>query len=284
MERPVRFDSAGLSLRGTLHTPEGSAAPRPAVIICHGFGGNSTGADRQRLAQTLVQKGYVALRFDFRGCGASDGEPGRVICMEEVEDLGNAITFLQAQDKVDGERIGVIGGSLGGSVAIYAAAFDPRLKACAANGAIGDGERRFRYQYRDNDAWKCFLERLEEAKRHRERTGTSIMIDRFEIVHIPEHRRAGLSPGARMRFPAETATSMLAFKPEKVARRIAPRPLLLIHPRGDDVVPMSESECLAAAAGDPCELHIIDTDDHFSSTNPALLRITLDWLSRYLPT
>lgn len=284
MERPVAFDSAGFTLHGTLHTPDGSTAPSPAVIICHGFGGNSTGADRQNLAQTLVQKGYVALRFDFRGCGASGGEPGRIICMEEVEDLGNAVTFLQSQDAVDAERIGVIGGSLGGSVAIYAAAFDQRLKACAANGAIGDGERRFRHQYRDEEAWKRFLQQLEEAKRHRERTGASAMLDRFDIVAIPERLRAGLSPGAHMQFPAETAMSMLAFNPEEVVRRIAPRPLLLIHPRGDVVVPVSESECLAAAAADPCELHIIDTDDHFSATNPVLLRITLDWLSRYLPS
>ena len=283
MERQASFDSAGLTLRGTLHIPEGAAGLRPAIALCHGFGGNSSGADRQAFARALERAGYIVLRFDFRGCGASDGEPGRVVCLEEVEDLRNAITFLQAQDPVDKENIGVIGGSLGGSVALHVAAIDRRVRACAANGAIGNGERRFRFQYPDDAAWERFLQRLEAAKLHRQRTGESTMLERFEIVHIPEHRRDGLSPGARMEFPAETAISMLYFDPENVVRQIAPRPLLLTHPRGDDVVPKSESEHLAAAAGEPCELHIIDTSDHFSSGDAVLREITLDWLARHLP-
>ncbi len=118
---------------------------------------------------------------------------------------------------------------------------------------------------------------------YREQTRKSMMLNRFEIVKIPVQRRAGLPPGACMEFPAETAISMLAFNPESVVRNIAPRPLLLIHPRGDDVVPKSESEHLAAAAGEPCEFHIIDISDHFASGDPALQKITLDWLARYLP-
>ena len=86
-----------------------------------------------------------------------------------------------------------------------------------------------------------------------------------------------------MDFPAETAISMLEFSPETVVRQISPRPLLLVHPRGDDVVPASESEHLAAAAGEPCELHLIDINDHFASGDPGLQKITLDWLARHLP-
>lgn len=283
MERPVSFDSAGITLRGTLHIPDGVATRRPAVALCHGFGGSSSGAGHPEFARALEQAGYVVLRFDFRGCGASGGEPGGVICLEEVQDLQNAITFLQAQDCVDGMKMGVIGASLGGSVALYAAAIDERVRACAANGAVGNGERRFRFQYPNEATWARFLERLEAAKRYRAQTGQSMTIERFEIVMIPEHRRAGLPPGAIMAFPAETAISMLEFNPESMVRRISPRPLLLIHPRGDDVVPSSESKHLAAAAGEPCELHIIDTENHFASGDPTLHRITLDWLARYLP-
>ena len=203
--------------------------------------------------------------------------------MEEVADLQRAIAFLQSLDCVDAARIGVVGGSLGGSVAIYAAAIDPRLRVCVAIGAIGNGERRFRYQYPGEAGWQDFLKRLESARQHREKTGQSKMIDRFDIVAIPESVRAGLSPGARMVFPAETALSMLAFNPESVVRRIAPRPLLLIHPVGDEVVPKSESEFLAAAAGAPCELHLLKANDHFTSGDPDLQKIVLDFLARHMP-
>jgi len=283
MEQKITFSSAGITLRGTLHVPDGAPGPRPAIIQCHGFGGSSSGAGHPELARALERAGYVVLRFDFRGCGASEGERGRVICMEEVEDLRNAITFLQGQDGVDPARIGLIGASLGGSVALYGAATDDRVRVCAANSAIGNGERRFRFQYPEEREWNSFVHRLEESKRYREKTGRSMMIPRFDIVFIPEHSRAGLPPGATMEFPAETAISMLEFKPESIVRKISPRPLLLIHPRGDEVVPRSESEQLAAAAGEPCELHIIETINHFGSADPGLQKITLDWLARYMP-
>lgn len=283
MERPVSFDSAGITLLGTLHLPDGAVGSRPAIALCHGFGGSSDGAGHPQYARALERAGYIVLRFDFRGCGASGGEPGRIICLEEVEDLRNALTFLEAQAGVDRAKIGVIGASLGGAVALHVAATDQRARVCVANGAVGNGERRFRFQYPDDAVWKRFLERLEAARRYREQTGKSVMLDRFEIVEIPLQRRAGLPPGACMEFPAETAISMLAFNPEDMVRNIAPRPLLLIHPRGDDVVPKSESEHLAAAAGEPCELHIIDISDHFASGDPLLQKITLDWLERHLP-
>lgn len=283
MERQISFESSDLTLRGTLHAPPGPVPCRPGIVLCHGFGGSSAEAGHPELARLLARSGYAALRFDFRGCGASDGERGRIICMEEVEDARAAITFLQAQQGVDKSKIGLIGASLGGSVALYAAALDARVRVCAANGAIGIGERRFRYQYRDEAQWKQFLERIEEARRVRREPGRATMIDRFDIVAIPEHRRSGMPPGAVMEFTAETAISMLEFSPERVVRQISPRPLLLVHPRGDDVVPASESEHLAAAAGEPCELHLIDISDHFASGDPVLQKITLDWLARHLP-
>jgi alpha/beta superfamily hydrolase len=283
MEQAISFQSDGLTLRGVLHLPDGAKAPRPALILCHGFGGSCRDAGHPELARALETAGYVTLRFDFRGCGQSDGAKGSVICFEEVADLCHAIDFLEKQTSVVQERIGVIGASLGGSVAIQVAATDARVKLCAANGAIGKGERRFRFQYRDPAEWEIFLAKLDEAKRIKAATGRPLMLNRFEIVHIPEHNRAGLPPGAIMEFTAETAMSMLAFDPEAVVHQIAPRPLLLIHPREDTVVPVSEAEALAKAAGDNCEKHITESRNHFGSGDPTLITVTLDWLARMLP-
>ena len=75
----VTFRSGDLQLAGSLHRPANVTRPVPGLIICHGFGGNSGGDGYRILAQSLAGAGYVVLRFDFRGCGASGGEPGRVI-------------------------------------------------------------------------------------------------------------------------------------------------------------------------------------------------------------
>jgi len=109
------------------------------------------------------------------------------------------------------------------------------------------------------------------------------MLHRFDIVNIPERLRAGMPARSVMEFPAETAISILEFRPDDFVRRISPKPLLLVHPKADDVLPKSESEYLASLAGEPCELHITESNDHFASGDPVLHKITLDWLFRYLP-
>jgi len=252
-------------------------------VICHGFGGNSGGAGYGILTRDLAGAGYAVLRFDFRGCGASGGEAGRVIFEEEVEDLKAAVTFLAGQPGVDTGRIAAIGASMGGAVVIYGAAADTRIRACVASGPVANGERFSRWQQRDDGGWERYLARLEEAARYRKATGRSRMMHRFEIVFIPEQMRQGLPPGSRMEFPAETAVSLLGFKAEAVVDRIAPRPLLILHPAGDEVVPKMESIHLAANAGAPCELHILAGDNHFAFSEPEALLIIRSWLARRLP-
>ena len=282
MESEVRFASAGLTLVGVLHEPKADG-PRPAVIDLHGFGGSCSGAGHHELARALERAGYVVLRFDFRGCGKSEGLRGHVIGNEQVEDTQNAVTFLQQQASVDPARIGVVGASMGGTVAIHATALDPRIKVCAASGSSGNGARRFRYQYPSDDAWNAFLARLVDAQRHRNETGQHQMVPRYDIVHIPEHNRPGLASDSVMEFTAETAVSKMFFNSEAVAFLVSPRPLLVIHPRGDEVNPATEADHLAAAAGANCEKHIIGGKDHFGSGNPEVIAITIDWLARHMP-
>jgi hypothetical protein len=275
MEHAISFTSDKVVLKGFLHVPEG-AGKHPGLVLCHGFGGSCRGAGHPELAKALEQAGYAALRFDFRGCGQSEGRRGDVIVDEEIADLRHAIDFLQTQPSVDAARIGVIGASLGGSVAIEVAASDTRVSLCVANGSVGNGERRYRAQYPDDAAWQAFLQRLEEAKR------TKVMLNRFEIVHIPERDRAGVPPGAIMEFTAATAQSLLDSCPERVVGKLAPRPLLLVHPRGDGVVPFGESEALAKAAGGNAELHIIEGSAHFGSGSAEIAALVLDFLKKHM--
>ena len=95
-ETIVSIPSAGLRLHGALGTPVGlqSGEQRAAFVVLHGFGTNSDSEGVRQPTRVLNEFGYVTLRFDMRGCGKSEGEFGRVICLEQVEDLGNALDFL----------------------------------------------------------------------------------------------------------------------------------------------------------------------------------------------
>ncbi|MFZ0073992.1 MAG: alpha/beta fold hydrolase, partial [Xanthobacteraceae bacterium] len=118
MQQGVTFSSDGLQLAGVVHVPEGlrPGERRPAVIMMHGFGANRNGGPAWVCGQ-LEAWGYVALRFDFRGCGDSGGERGRVIPMEEVADARHALSYMASRPEVDPDRIALAGSSLGAGVA-----------------------------------------------------------------------------------------------------------------------------------------------------------------------
>jgi len=58
-----------------------------------------------QVATAFTEAGYVTLTFDYRGFGTSEGPRWRLIPMEEVEDIRNAITFLQSRPEVDKEKL-----------------------------------------------------------------------------------------------------------------------------------------------------------------------------------
>src|SRR5208283_4345310 len=174
--------------------PEGvrPGEKRAAFLVLHGFGSNSESPTCITPAKVLGEFGYVTMRFDMRGCGKSEGEFGRVICLEQVEDLGNALNYLAQHPAVDPDRIGVIGSSFGGAVAVYAGGTNPRIAAVVSNGGWGHGERKFRGQHATPEAWAKFTAMLEEGRAHRARTGNSLMVPRDAIVPIPAHVRERL--------------------------------------------------------------------------------------------
>jgi dipeptidyl aminopeptidase/acylaminoacyl peptidase len=287
MEERVSFVSDGLKLSGVLHSPDNRRAGerRAAFLVLHGFGSNKDGGGMITVAKMLAELGYAALRFDMRGCGESEGERGRVICLEQVEDTKNALSFLATRPEVDPERIGVTGQSFGAAVAVYSAGVEPRVAACISSGGWGNGEKKFRKQHASPEAWEKFTSMIERGRQHRSRTGESIMVPRYDIVPIPPGLRGNLAKGSIMEFPFEVVESMMAFNANDVVGNIAPRPLLLLHSANDSVTPTEQSVELFVRAGRPADLHLMADVDHFmfSEGNTLVLNLVRNWLDKYFP-
>ena len=286
-EQRVTFTFNGLTLAGVVSVPEGTGPSerRAAFMVLHGFGSNMTAGNVLKPCAMLDELGYATLRFDMPGCGESEGEKGRLICLEQVGAVSEALSMLARQPQIDPARIGVIGSSFGAAVAVYAGGVDSRIAAVISSGGWGHGERKFRGQHPTPEAWAAFTAMLEEGKRHRAQTGQSLMVPRYDIVPIPPEMRGHLAAGSVQMFPAETAQSMYDFRAGDVVGKIAPRPLLLLHSAHDHVTPTEQSVAMFERAGEPTELHLFADTDHFmfAEGNTRVRRVVQDWLAAFFP-
>src|SRR5262249_44207916 len=157
------------------------------------------------------------------------------------EDTRSALTFLARHPAVDPERIGLIGSSFGGAVAVYTGGVDARVAAVISNGGWGDGERKFRGQHKSPQEWARFTNTHEGGREHGPRPAKRLAAPATATVPLPPHLRSNLASNSIQSFPAETAQSMFDFRADDVVARIAPRPLLLLHAANDSVTPTEQS-------------------------------------------
>lgn len=284
--KDVSFLSDGLRLKGNLHLPADyqDSMRYPAFIVLHGFIGSKDDSHAELMASLLAEWGYVTLRFDFRGCGQSEGERGYVLCPDQVADAKNALNWLVEQPEVDPKRIGLIGHSFGAAVACYAGAVEQRFAAVISSCGWGNGERKFRGQH-PGPMWDKFMNLLESARAEKEKTGKAPIVPRFDVVPMAEHLRKHLSPKAQLEVSADTAQSMFDFKAEEVIHWVSPRPILFIHGADDTVTPTEQSIRMWELAGQPKDLVLITGTDHFPLANggyrtKAIMRT---WLEEHFP-
>jgi pimeloyl-ACP methyl ester carboxylesterase len=289
MQHKLSFSSDGLKLSAVLHVPDRRRAGErlPAFLVLHGFVGSKDESHAEIQARMLEEMGYLALRFDFRCCGESEGERAQVRCFDQVADTKNALSFLAAREEVDPARIGVIGHSFGAAVAVFTAGVDSRVACVISSCGWGDGERKFRGQHPTPEAWARFTGLLEQGRKQKAETGKSMWISRFDAVPIPEHLRKNLSPKAIMEIPVETAWSMYNFRADDVVADIAPRPILFLHTANDTITPTEQSIRMFEKAGQPAELVLITGTSHFPLAEkdaPRTKAIIKGWLEKFFPT
>lgn len=126
----VRFKNRfGITLAADLYKPKQAEGKLPAIAVSGPFGAvkeQSSGL----YAQTMAERGFLAIAFDPSYTGESSGE-SRYVASPDIntEDFSAAVDFLSIREDVDPERIGIIGICGWGGMALNAAAIDTRIKA-----------------------------------------------------------------------------------------------------------------------------------------------------------
>lgn len=212
--------------------------------------------------------------------------------MEEVEDARNGVTFLQQQSQVDPDRIGIVGTSWGGPIAIYTSAIDERIKCTTVNVPVGNGRKWLR-SLRHNWEWQLFMEEVEEDRARRVLTGTSKMVDRQHIL-IPDpegkafnEEKLKKNPDTCTQLPLETAEALIEFMPDEVIHKIAPRPILFTIAGKDVITPIEITRELYERAGEPKKFVVIPGCTHYATYSQPYLQTILDevsaWFEKFMP-
>ncbi|HVX38414.1 MAG TPA: alpha/beta fold hydrolase [Gemmatimonadaceae bacterium] len=143
----VRIDGPSGVLGGTLTEPRGGRGPLPAVVTITGSGQQDrdeyipfAGGIRlfRQVADTLSRRGIAVLRLDDRGVGASRGSAATATTADFADDIRAAIAYLRTRKDIDPARIGVVGHSEGGAIALMIAAADPHLAAAVIMAGPGE--------------------------------------------------------------------------------------------------------------------------------------------------
>ena len=262
-ERWISFFSEGARLIGNLFLPAGlpPGAQRPGIVLCHGF----TGVRQLTLpeyARRFAEAGFIALIFDYRGFGESEGPKWRLLPLEQVDDIRNALTWLAAQPEIDPQRLGLWGTSFGGAHVPYVAGVDTRVKAAVAQVGFDTGER-FLLGVRSESERAELRRQLEEDRRLRVVEGQGRRIDPFERA-LRNPQASGFigtalqaHPHMRCLLSWQTWEKTLEYRPLDVVDKITPRALCLIAAEHDTICPPAGYQQLYERAGDPKKLLLL---------------------------
>jgi alpha/beta superfamily hydrolase len=94
MPIPVVFESKGAKIHAIFYQASG-LKPLSTVILCHGFTGNNT--DVLGLGEILMQEGFNALAFNYRGTWGSEG---MFTIANSLEDVVSAIHYVKSSSTI----------------------------------------------------------------------------------------------------------------------------------------------------------------------------------------
>ncbi|MFA9564028.1 MAG: alpha/beta hydrolase [Acidimicrobiales bacterium] len=237
--------SAGAHLSGVLHRPDGPV--KGSVLLAHCFTCGKDLHTMTRLARGLAREGYVALRFDFTGLGASDGAFSETTVATNVADLSRAALVLIQRGY---GPCALVGHSLGGAAVLLAAHRVKTASAVAVIAAPADTDH----------VHHLFADDIE-----------TIRSEGCAVVHI----------GGRP-FPISDRF-LDDLTRHRVLDRVAQlgRPLLVLHGPDDEVVPFEHALRIYEAADEPKRLVSLTGADHLLSDRTVAdqaLAAIVEWL------
>lgn len=125
MVEPFATHSEGERLDGVLHLP--GPGRWPCVLLVHGLLSSKLSDKYLLLADRLVEAGYACLRFDFRGCGFSEGKLAETTVAGRIKDLQTVLHALHDHPAMNGSLF-LLGSSLGGYISLFVAREETRVR------------------------------------------------------------------------------------------------------------------------------------------------------------
>lgn len=246
MERISLVTYDEVELAANLYLPEGVEGWSPAVIVCHGFG--SRKENYADFGERAALAGVASLILDLRGHGESGGEVDSNI----FNDVAAALLYLQGRPDINPMSIGIRGSSFGSWLAIHTAAHLPDISSVVA------------FCPTTETLFSIILEEVGMVQR-----GHPSDLVRPDLPRVNVNSMAQLL----MRVDINTAIE-----------RISPRPLLLVHCEGDEVVPSHVSNRLYDSAAEPKTLWLLPGGDHGSAQHdPEIDGRLLEWMRMSRP-
>lgn len=267
----------GITLTGDLYIPKNASNNLSAIAISGPFGAvkeQSSGL----YANQMAERGFVVLAFDPSYTGESGGEPRNVASPDiNTEDFSAAIDFLGLHEKVDRNKLGIIGICGFGGFALNATAVDKRVKAVAttsmydmsrvnAEGYFGSTTP----EQRTKMLVEMSLQRWEDAKNGTPKYPenglgqTNEKSPQFVKEYYDYYKtKRGFHERSLNSNGAWTATNSLSFMNMPLLtyiKEISPRPMLLIA--GEKAHSRYFSEDAFKMANEPKELMIIPNAVH----------------------
>ena len=230
-----------VELAANLYLPAAGEGWADGIIVCHGFG--SCKESYVDFGERASGMGFAVLAMDLRGHGESQGEMDGNL----FNDVAAALLYLQSRPEVNPTSISIRGASMGGWLAIHTAAHLIDITSVVAYCPI-------------NETLLAIL--IEEVSMVQRGHASSLVPDDLPRVDVGSM--------ARLLYRLDIA---------RVARRISPRPLLLVHSEGDQVVPPHVSQRIYDSAPEPKSLWLLPGGDHhFAQHDPDTDTRVLQWL------
>jgi len=244
-EEIVFANSRGERLSGVLHLPAGGGDCGRVVILCHGMLSSKNGTKQVALARAFQESGLACLRFDFSGCGDSDGRIDQTTISRRLEDLAAVAGGIAARGF---GSVAAVGSSLGAVVCILA----------AGGGLLGRPSS---------------LVLMASVSR------PSKILEKFPESDIRRWREAGAFEMDGVRIAWDFVLDAQRHDIPAAAKKIT-CPTLLIHGSRDELVPVQSSREIFASLDCEKELVILEGADHAFTADEhvkRIVRLALEW-------